>query len=67
MPVVQSMLVEFETKHDQKMAKFYIGNESGRKLRHPQLMQLLEDASDGDILLIESIDRLTRLTSDEWK
>ncbi len=30
-------------------------------------MSLLNDASSGDVLLVESIDRLTRLTSNEWK
>ena len=29
-------------------------------------MELLEEASEGDIILVESIDRLTRLTSQEW-
>jgi len=36
-------------------------------LVRPQLMKLLEEAEAGDILLVESIDRLTRLTRDEWK
>jgi len=30
-------------------------------------MQLLDDSTKGDILLVESIDRLTRLTSEQWE
>lgn len=60
-------LVEFADKHDLKIASFYTENESGRKLKRQRLMALLDDASSGDILLVESIDRLTRLLPDEWK
>ena len=63
----KSALKKFTAKHQQKIASYYVENESGRKLVRPQLMKLIEDAEAGDILLVESIDRLTRLTSDEWK
>lgn len=63
----KSTLKAFAAKHQQKIASYYVENESGRKLVRPQLMKLIEDAEAGDILLVESIDRLTRLTSDEWK
>ena len=59
-------LIDFAAKHDQKIASFYIENESGRKLERPELFRLLEESSDGDILLVESIDRLTRLKADDW-
>lgn len=29
-------------------------------------MQLIEDASDGDVILVEQIDRLARLTQADW-
>ena len=60
-------LVEFVDKYNHKIASFYLENESGRKLIRPELMKLLDEAEAGDILLVESIDRLTRLTADEWK
>ena len=63
----KSTLKAFAAKHQQKIASFYVENESGRKLVRPQLMKLIEDAEAGDILLVESIDRLTRLTSEAWK
>jgi DNA invertase Pin-like site-specific DNA recombinase len=59
-------LIAFTHSKDQKIASFYQENESGRKLKRPQLMKLLEEASSGDVILVESIDRLTRLTSSEW-
>jgi DNA invertase Pin-like site-specific DNA recombinase len=59
-------LIEFAAKHGQKIASFYVENESGRKLARPELFRLLEESSKGDILLIESIDRLTRLKSEDW-
>lgn len=63
----RNSLIEFAEKNKQQIASFYMENESGRKLKRPELMKLLDEASAGDILLIESIDRLTRLTADEWK
>ena len=45
----------------------YIENESGTKLDRPILNQLLADAEDGDTLLVESVDRLSRLKQDEFE
>ena len=40
----------------------YIENESGTKLNRPELNRLLDESEQGDILLVESVDRLSRLT-----
>jgi len=40
----------------------YIENESGTKLNSPILNKLLEESEDGDTLLVESVDRLSRLS-----
>lgn len=45
----------------------YVENESGAKLARPELFRLLRDARPGDILLIEQVDRLSRLTSADWQ
>lgn len=45
----------------------YVENESGTKLDRPVLNRLLDDAEDGDILLVESVDRLSRLTQDKFE
>ena len=44
----------------------YIENESGTKLDRPILNQLLADAEDGDTLLVESVDRLSRLSQSDF-
>ena len=60
-------LKEFASSKGHKVASYYTENESGRKLKRPELMKLIEDAESGDVILIESIDRLTRLTRDDWE
>jgi len=45
----------------------YVENESGAKLARPELFRLLSDARPGDILLIEQVDRLSRLTASDWQ
>ncbi|MCG6268441.1 recombinase family protein [Vibrio furnissii] len=49
-----------------RIAAWYIENESGASLKRPKLMQLLDDAQKGDVLLIEQVDRLSRLNNDDW-
>lgn len=60
-------LIKFVDGKCLKTASFYTENESGRKPKRPELMKLLDEASNGDVILTESIDRLTRLTGDEWQ
>jgi DNA invertase Pin-like site-specific DNA recombinase len=45
----------------------YVENESGAKLARPELFRLLCDSKAGDILLIEQVDRLSRLTTGDWE
>ena len=45
----------------------YVENESGTKLDRPVLNRLLDKAENGDTLLIESVDRLSRLKQDEFE
>ena len=40
----------------------YVENESGAKLARPELFRLLADSQPGDVLLVEQVDRLSRLT-----
>lgn len=48
-------------------AVYYIENASGTKLERPVLNQLLNESSDNDVLLVESVDRLSRLTQKDWE
>ncbi|WP_425915064.1 recombinase family protein [Acinetobacter sp. TSRC1-2] len=45
----------------------YIENESGTKLNRPILNKLLEESDHGDILLVESVDRLSRLSQNDFE
>ena len=45
----------------------YVENESGTKLDRPVLNQLLDDSSHGDTLLVESVDRLSRLSQNDFE
>ena len=44
----------------------YVENVSGAKLDRPELFRLLRDCRKNDVLLIEQVDRLSRLTSADW-
>jgi DNA invertase Pin-like site-specific DNA recombinase len=44
----------------------YAENVSGTKLNRPQLLTLLDIAESGDVLLVESVDRLSRLSQADW-
>jgi DNA invertase Pin-like site-specific DNA recombinase len=45
----------------------YVENESGAKLARPELFRLIADSRPGDVLLIEQVDRLSRLTAKDWQ
>jgi DNA invertase Pin-like site-specific DNA recombinase len=45
----------------------YVENESGAKLARPELFRLLVDSKPGDVLLVEQVDRLSRLTDADWR
>lgn len=60
-------LVKFAADHNHKIAAFYVENESGATLARPKLMELIGDAHDGDVILVEQIDRLARLNSADWE
>lgn len=58
-------LVKFSKSYSKKNES-YVENYSGTKLDRPQLTKLLDDAKQGDILLVESVDRLSRLSQDDF-
>jgi DNA invertase Pin-like site-specific DNA recombinase len=60
-------LEQFAAQHNVAVASWYVENESGAKLARPELLRLIADAHRGDVLLIEQIDRLTRLTPADWE
>ena len=59
-------LRRFVKERGLKIASYYIENESGASLKRPELFRLLEDSHPGDVLLIEQVDRLSRLGAEDW-
>jgi DNA invertase Pin-like site-specific DNA recombinase len=45
----------------------YVENESGAKLARPELFRLIADSRPDDVLLIEQVDRLSRLAAADWQ
>jgi DNA invertase Pin-like site-specific DNA recombinase len=45
----------------------YVENESGAKLARPELFRLIADSRSGDVLLVEQVDRLSRLSDPDWR
>lgn len=60
-------LVAFAKEHGLRIAACYVENESGASLKRPELFRLLADSEAGDVLLVEQVDRLSRLTADDWE
>lgn len=56
----------FAAERGLRIAARYMENESGAKLHRPELFRLLADCDPGDVLLVEQVDRLSRLTSPDW-
>jgi len=63
----RTSLESFVADHDQKVASWYVENASGAASDRRELRRLLKDASSGDILLVEAIDRLSRLPRADWE
>ena len=62
----KEMLEQFVQERGYKIASYYRENISGTKLDRPELGRLLMDSHHSDILLVEQIDRLTRLSNSDW-
>ncbi|MCS2146796.1 recombinase family protein [Scandinavium manionii] len=60
-------LQEFASDHGYTIAAEFIENESGASLKRPELFNLLKVAQPGDVLLVEQVDRLSRLNADDWQ
>lgn len=59
-------LQAFASERGLKIAAYYMENESGASLQRPELFRLLSECHEGDVLLIEQVDRLSRLNASDW-
>ncbi len=60
-------LEAFAKERGLQIAATYTENESGASLARPELFRLLADCQPGDILLVEQVDRLSRLNGADWE
>ncbi|EGL0111908.1 recombinase family protein [Salmonella enterica] len=60
-------LKDFATDKGLTIVATFTENESGASLQRPELFRLLDVAQSGDVILIEQIDRLSRLSGDDWQ
>jgi DNA invertase Pin-like site-specific DNA recombinase len=63
----RAALEAFAAERNLIIAGTYIENESGASLQRPELFRLLADCRPNDVLLLEQVDRLSRLTEADWK
>jgi len=63
----EQLLDDFAHERGMVVAGKHIENASGTRLDRPELQRLLSEAKEGEVLLVESVDRLSRLSQDEWK
>ncbi|NAZ70924.1 recombinase family protein [Vibrio toranzoniae] len=57
----------FADKQKVKVDKYFVENASGRDFDRPVLNKMIDIAKNGDTILVEQLDRLTRLSSDDWE
>ena len=57
----------FANKKGVRIASYYSENQSGSKLDRVGLARLIDDAHQDDVLLVEKVDRLSRLPYEKWK
>lgn len=63
----RTSLEQFASDHSKIIASVYLENASGAIADRSELLRLLKDAREGDILLVESVDRLSRLPVEGWQ
>lgn len=63
----RSELSDFANEKGLTVAAWFTENESGATLKRPELFRLIEIAQSGDMLLVEQVDRISRLTTKDWE
>lgn len=62
----KGQLDEFAKVNGMTISSYFTENESGASLKRPELFRLLDIAQKGDVLLVEQVDRLSRLSGEDW-
>lgn len=59
-------LTDFASEKGTRVVSWYVENASGAKSDRTELARLIDDSEPGDVLLVEQVDRLTRLSKRDW-
>ena len=60
-------LESFTQNLSRSISAWFVENESGATLHRPELFRLLDIAQQGDVLLVEQVDRISRLNNKNWE
>ena len=60
-------LIKFVSDRDLKISSYFVEHESDARLDRPELFRLLAIAEEGDVLLVEQVDRISRLNNADWE
>ncbi|GAA6168315.1 recombinase family protein [Sessilibacter corallicola] len=60
-------LEEFAASLGFPISAWFVENESGANLHRPELFRLIDIAQSGDVMLVEQIDRISRLNFQDWE
>lgn len=63
----KAQLEAFARDRGLKIAAYYVENVSGASLQRPELFRLLGESHRGDVVLLEQVDRLSRLSAADWE
>ena len=63
----KAQLYAFAEEKGLTIAHCFTENESGATLKRPKLFELLDIAESGDALLVEQVDRISRLNTKDWE
>ena len=63
----QIELESFAKENGLTVVDTFVENASGSTLERPELNNMLRSIRKGEVLLVESIDRLTRLNAEDWE
>lgn len=63
----KAAIESFAAEYHQGIDHWFIDNASGTTLERPELSKMLFEMREGDILIIEQVDRLTRLEHSDWQ
>ena len=63
----RASLDQFVSERGLAVCTYYTENESGARLDRPMLFRLMDESQPGDVLLVEDVDRLSRLAGGDWE